>query len=133
MTVSNFTPVRKIPPQASTREIVDAVNSIIQNFPQFGFRDHRGICTVTANYTVTEGDWTILADASATATLVVTLPAVASYPWRTLNVKKIDSSAHPVIIDGNGAETIDGATTKSTTTQYFSWQLHTDGSAWYIL
>lgn len=133
MTVSNFTPVRKIPPQASQREIVDAVNSIITNFPQFGFRDHRGICTVTANYTVTEGDWTILADASATATLVVTLPAVASFPWRTLNVKKIDSSANIVRIDGNSAETIDGAATKDTTTQWFSWKLHTDGAAWYIL
>ena len=133
MTVSNFTPVRKIPPQASQREIVDAVNSIITNFPQFGFRDHRGITTVTANYTVTEGDWTILADASATATLVVTLPAVASFPWRTLNVKKIDSSANIVRIDGNSAETIDGAATKDTTTQWFAWRLHTDGSAWYIL
>lgn len=133
MTVSNFTPVRKIPPQASQREIVDAVNSVITNFPQFGFRDHRGICTVTANYTVTEGDWTILADASATATLVVTLPAVASFPWRTLNVKKIDGTANIVRIDGNAAETIDGAATKDTTTQWFSWKLHTDGSAWYIL
>ena len=133
MATPNFTALRLLPPRADQREVVDAVNGILRNFPQFGAADFRGIVTKTAAYTFDAGDYTILADASATATLVITLPPVATNAWRVVNVKKIDPSTNIVRIDGNDSETIDGAATRDTTSQWFSWKLHNDGAAWYIL
>jgi hypothetical protein len=39
----------------------------------------------------------------------MTLPTAASSTGKVFYIKKIDSSANSVIIDGAGAETIDGA------------------------
>jgi hypothetical protein len=129
----NFTPVRSLGREPDIREIKDAVNSIIRHFPQHGAADYRAIKTCTANYSVTDGDYTILADASATTTVQVSLPSVSSYAWRVLQVLKIDSSANTVKILPVGAEKINGAASKTTTTQYAGWRLHTDGAAWYII
>lgn len=83
-------------------------------------------------YTVAAGDSLILCNATAGA-ITVNLPAVASSTGRILNIKKIDSSANAVTLDGNSSETIDGQLTQSTTTQYASFTIQCDGSAWYIL
>lgn len=128
-----FVPVRQLHPQPSPRETSDTINQILKNFPQFGYADYRAITTVTANYTVLAGDWTILADASATATVQVTLISAATYPWRVLNVKKIDSSANTVKVLPDGSETIDGAANKTTTTQYAVFRMQSDGANWHLL
>ena len=131
--VQNFTPVRVLGREPNNREVRDAVNSIIRHFPQHGTADYRAIITCTANYAVLDGDYTVLADASATTTVQVSLPAVSSYAWRVLQVLKIDSSANTVKILPNGSEKVNGAASKTTTTQYAGWRLHTDGAAWYII
>lgn len=80
----------------------------------------RGIVAKTASYTVTANDGVIECDATSAA-ITLTLPAVASAtPGATYTLKKTDSSGNAVIWDGNASETIDGATTVQTTTQWAS-------------
>ena len=89
----------------------------------------------TAAYTITTGDATktIAVDATSGA-LTVTLPAAASATnGFEVTVKKTDSSVNAVTIDGNGAETIDGATTLVLSNQYDSATLRCDGSNWFVV
>ncbi len=89
----------------------------------------------TAAYTVTTGDATktIAVDASSGA-LTVTLPAAASATnGFEVTVKKTDSSANAVTIDGNAAETIDGATTLVLSNENDSATLRCDGSNWFVV
>lgn len=88
--------------------------------------------TKTATYTATVNDYTILCDATAGA-VTINLPTAASAIHKVINMKKIDAVANACTLDGSGAETIDGAATKSTTTQYFNYQIQSNGTAWYIL
>ena len=82
--------------------------------------------TADANYDV------YLCDAASGA-ITVNLPTAASGIRRKIDIKKIDSSVNLITIDGNGAETIDGAATLELDTQYESVTLITDGLAWYII
>ena len=89
----------------------------------------------TADYTVTTGDagtdCQITVDASG-GSRTITLYAASSNSGRQVKVKKIDSSANTVTIDGNSSETIDGATTQVISAQYTSLSLVCDGSNWHI-
>lgn len=69
-------------------------------------------------YTVLSEDGYIRCDASGGA-ITLNLPAALGN-GRLLTVKKIDSSANSVTLDGNGSETIDGATTLVLVNQYDS-------------
>lgn len=133
MTAPTFVPVRQLHPGATPRQTSDSVNQILKNFPQFGYADYRGIVTVTAAYTVLDSDYTILIDASATATVQVNLVSAISYPWRKLSFVKIDASGNTAKILASGSEKINGAASKATTTQYAGWTIHADGANWYIL
>lgn len=64
----------------------------------------------TADYTVTSSDSFVSCDATG-GTVTLTLPTAASISGRNYTFKKIDSSANACVIDGNAAETIDGAAT----------------------
>jgi len=86
----------------------------------------------TANYTVTVSDHIILADASSTA-FIVTLPAASGVAGRMYHIKKTDSSANAVTVDGNASETIDGGTTATIAAQFESIQIVCDGSNWHII
>lgn len=90
------------------------------------------IVTKTGAYTATASDYTILCDATAAA-FTVMLPAAASEPGRIYVIKKIDASANAITIDGSGAETIDGAATKSLATQWTTMMIQSNGTAWFIL
>ncbi len=63
------------------------------------------VVTKTATYTATAEDHVILCDTSGGA-FTVTLPA--GIDGTEYHIKKIDSSANAVTIDGFGPETIDG-------------------------
>lgn len=89
----------------------------------------------TANYTVTASDdcSCILVSASGGAR-TVTLPAAASAgSGFKVVIKKTDSSANTVTIDGNGSETIDGAATKVLRLQNQSVALICDGTGWRVM
>ena len=74
---------------------------------------------VSAATTLTEGDDSLDVTTSG-GSVTVTLPPAASVPGKQYHVKKL-SAANTLTLDGNGAETIDGAATLAWTTQYQSY------------
>ena len=93
-----------------------------------------GVTTVTAStYTADKAYPIILADATTPASITISLPAAASSNGLVFRIKKIDGSAHQVIIDANGTELIDGAETFTLIYQYQAVDLACNGTAWYIL
>ncbi len=60
----------------------------------------------------------------------VTLPTIASSIGLILNIVKVDSGVGEVIIDGDGAETINGAATLNVVNQYDVEKIHNTGTEW---
>lgn len=86
----------------------------------------------TTDYTATEDDEVIEVDASGAAR-TITLPAVATTRMgKRYIIIKTDSSVNSVTVDGSGSELLNGATTKSTTTQYNGFVLVNNGSKWLV-
>lgn len=85
----------------------------------------------TSHYTVTPLDKIILVDAS-TGAVTISLPK-AEYSYQTVQIKKVDSSGNAVTIDGDGSQTIDGATTQTLSSQYDSYTVASNDVNWYIL
>lgn len=87
----------------------------------------------TASVTLASASNYVFADASS-ADIVVNLPAAATAKsGRLYNIKKTDSSANKVTVDGDGSETIDGDTTFEILQQDESVTIVCDGSNWYIV
>lgn len=82
--------------------------------------------------TLKEHDGTVLVDCTGGA-ITTTLPTAVNIPGKVYNIKKIDSTVNAVTIDGNGAETIDGAATQVISFQYDSLTIQSDGANWYII
>jgi hypothetical protein len=89
------------------------------------------VVTKTANYTLASTDYVALGNAAG-GSFTFTLPAVATSTNRAYRVKKTDASANTVTVQGNAAETIDGANTAVLTRQYESIDLVCDGTTWNI-
>lgn len=87
----------------------------------------------TVDYTVVEDDKDkmILVDATSGAVTISLLAAATAGDGFRIIVKKTDVSANAVTIDGNSAETIDGAATQVISTQYDSKNIICDGSNWH--
>jgi hypothetical protein len=91
----------------------------------------------TASYSVALDDYDdlITGDSSALspATITITLPTVATaLAGFVISVKNIGASG-VVVIDGNGAETIDGVATLTLTNQYDAARLVCDGAGWLVI
>ena len=86
-----------------------------------------------ADYVITDTDKirTVLVTAAANRT--ITLPTLADNQGRIIEVKKVDSGTGEVIVDGEGAETIDGAITINLSEQYDSITLIAGASEWNVL
>ena len=93
-----------------------------------------GSVSKTSNYTATTSDSTITVDASGGA-VTITGYACASHAGRILIIKKTDSSGNAVTFDPNASETVDGASTKATSTQYggFIVQVNAAATAWNVI
>ncbi len=89
------------------------------------------VVTKTTAYTAA-AETVILCNATSAA-FAITLPAATNSTDRVYHIKKTDSSANAVTIDGNASETIDGALTQSLSIQYESLQIVCDGSNWHII
>ena len=89
------------------------------------------VVSKSSTYTATTSDSVILCAASSAWTL--TLYAASGNSGRQLIIKKTDSSANAVTVDGNASETIDGGTTAAITTQFESITIVCDGSNWHIV
>lgn len=88
--------------------------------------------SISATGGVNATDDVILADATGGA-ITLNLPAAASSTNRRLVVKKIDSSGNAVTLDGNAAETIDGAGTLALATQWAHTTIVCNGTAWFVI
>ena len=88
----------------------------------------------TANYTVVEADRDklILVDATSGAITISLLAVATAGDGFQLAIKKTDSGANAVTLDGNSTETIDGSTTLSLSNQNEVAVLTCNGSAWYV-
>jgi hypothetical protein len=82
----------------------------------------------TATSTHTLGDKPVV---YCTGTFTVTLPPAAMSAGRVYHV--VNASTGVITVDGNGSETINGATTLSMAHQYDSAALHCDGTGWYLI
>ncbi len=91
--------------------------------------------TSSSTYTMaeTDRDKVILVDASGGAKTVNVLAAATAGDGFVFYVKKIDSSGNNVVIDGNGSETLDGATTSTLSSQYQCRGFICDGTQWWRL
>jgi hypothetical protein len=88
--------------------------------------------TKTSSYTITGTDVIIFADATST-NVTITLPTAASFTGYNFYVKRIDGSANTCSVARSGSDTIDGATSFSLDTQYFSIRAVSNGTNWYII
>lgn len=69
---------------------------------------------------------------TTSGSITATLPAAALSSGLRLTFIKTDSSANSLIIDGNAAETINGAATWTSAGQYSSITVICDGTGWFI-
>jgi hypothetical protein len=74
----------------------------------------------------------LLCDTTSNAITVDLLAAATAGDGYRLDIKIVDAT-NAVTVDGNGSETIDGATTATLSTQYENISLVCDGSNWHIL
>lgn len=95
-------------------------------FPSFSVRQ------ISATSTVLDDDYLVLVDATSGA-VTATLPTAAVKEGSQVIVKKIDASVNAVTVEGNGAETIDGALNVSLPAQYDSVTLASDGTQWWVV
>lgn len=88
----------------------------------------------TASYTVTSTDYTIDVDGSA-GFVTITLPTAVGNAGRIYVVRKSDatSDGSEVVIDGAGAELINGAATHTLYRRYQSVVIQSNGADWNIV
>ena len=86
------------------------------------------VLSKSANYTVTTSDGAHVAVLCTSGTFTVTLYPAAGMTGRTVHVKNVGAGV--ITIDGNSAETIDGALTASLADQYDEVSLVCDGTNW---
>ncbi len=90
-----------------------------------------GAYAFTASATLPDDCRTAIVDATAGAVTLTLLPVATRIS--DVVVVKVDGSANAVVIDGDGSETISGAATSSTTTQWVSRTVRPALGAWYLI
>jgi hypothetical protein len=89
--------------------------------------------TVVTAATTLNQTHNVLLGNDATGSFTITLPAAASNAGKTYYIKKTNSSANTITIDGNASETIDGALTLLLYVQYDAIRIVCDGSNWFVM
>jgi hypothetical protein len=90
------------------------------------------VATEAANYTVLATDYTILCNNSAGA-ITISLPTASGIGGRVYVIKKTSAAGNDAIISASGAETIDGSTTYTISSQYSGIMIQSDGIGWWVL
>ena len=88
--------------------------------------------TLTADATLSGTDSAFHLVDTASGTVTVTLQPAATMTNKILSFKKI-VAANSMILDGNGSETIDAATTKSLSDRWSWVTIISNGTNWFIL
>ena len=107
-------------------DTLDVIGSIELN----GLIALSGFTSIGVDYTVDTGIFFIECDATL-GNISTTLPPVADKKGRLLEIKLL-SASNGCYLDGNGAETIDGATGYAITAQYDSVSIIAGSSGWLI-
>ena len=98
---------------------------------------NRKVTTVTTTYTATLDDDIIIADSGGGGTFTITLPTAASAYDAATGTGKIltfvNVHTDDVTIDGDGAETINGAANVVLDVQYERLTIVSNGTAWIAL
>jgi hypothetical protein len=114
-----------------------ATEALIAPMARPGMRYHGAarVMAATGNQSLSRFDLNKTIFVPNTAALTITLPAVAdTQPGDELRFVKTTSDAFAVTLDGNAAETIDGAATfAAVDAQFDTVTIVSDGSAWAIL
>ena len=87
--------------------------------------------TLTASASVSPFSGLVLVDTTS-GSVTVSLPPAANCKGQVLHIKKL-VAANTMTIDPDGTETIDGAATVASTTQYISYTIISDGAGWLII
>ena len=90
----------------------------------------RNIVNTAVNYTAVVGDFVIVDSTSGNIT--ITLPTAVGIETAIIDISKEDSSTNTVIIQPDGAETINGNATLTIQFQNSNATLFSDGSNWRI-
>jgi hypothetical protein len=88
--------------------------------------------SVTTNITLDTTHNVVSVDASGGAR-TITLPTAVDIGGRQYTIRKLDSSGNAVTIDGNGSETINGATTKVLAAQYDVATIISNNANWVVI
>lgn len=99
------------------------------------FRDSgvAGVQSVSTSSTLTlTASPTLVLVNTSSGNVTLTLPPASEVAGFRLEVKKL-TSPHTLTLDASGSETIDGAATLAWSTQYQSFALFSDGTAWHIV
>jgi len=94
----------------------------------------QSILSKTADYTITDTDPDIVVIGVISAHATITLPTAADNIGRIITII-IDGEpgAYNVVVDGEGAETINGAATKTNSNRYSYLRLLCNGTGWNII
>ena len=82
--------------------------------------------------TLDRDDEVVVCDGSV-AGFTVTLPAASGYTHKVYTIIAKDVSSGNIVVDGDGAETIDGAATQTLDAAYESITIVCDGTEWFII
>lgn len=93
----------------------------------------RGHMDKSADYTILDDDENVVLVTTGVSTATITLPTAADNANRVITAKKVDSGVGDLIVDGEGAETIDGETTITVHGKYGLWTGFCDGTEWHTL
>lgn len=88
--------------------------------------------SINDSYTATALDHTIAVDCTS-GNITISLPSASGITGRIYVFKKTDSSTNKIVLDGSGAQTIDGSGTYDIVKQYQSLTVQSTGSNWLIL
>lgn len=89
--------------------------------------------TVTASFTLGAVDPSLTICDCTGGAITVTLPPIASSQGHIRLFKKVDASANNMVVDGNGAETIDGAANLTTNVQWTTYRLFGGPTQWLVI
>lgn len=89
----------------------------------------KAVTNVTNNLTLNDTHHVLLVNASS-GQVTLTLPAAAGFDRKIYVIKKIDASVNSVVIDPDGAETIDGLATIVLQAQFHSVVIVCNGTTW---
>lgn len=94
----------------------------------------QSILSKTASYTITDADPDIVVVGVISAHATITLPTAADNIGRIITIIiNGDPGAYNVVADGEGAETINGAATKTNSDRYSYLRLLCNGTGWNII